>query len=276
MDLLSVGGIFIGLSAVVGGNLLEGGNILALCNGPALVIVLGGSIGSVLLQTPFSSIKNLWPMLKWIFSPPIFDTRSNIEKILQWSRISRKEGLLALDALMESEENKFVKKGLQLLIDGSQSDQVRSLLEIDNHTTETRYFYTIGILESMGGYAPTMGIVGAVMGLVHVMGNLTNPASVGPGIATAFVATIYGVGFANLIFFPLATKLKSVVNDIMQQRELLVEGVIAIAEGEHPTHIEMRLMCYMAQDNKTPIAAKRDKTPEAAKSQPEITIEKIE
>lgn len=274
MDFLSIGGIIIGIAAVLGGNLLEGGKLLALLNAPAFIIVLGGTIGAVLLQTPWSAIKNLFHMMPWVFSPPHFNSRVMIDKVLNWSRVARKDGLLALDPLLENEADAFIKKGLQLLIDGSHADKVRNALEADNYSVEVRYIQAAHVFESMGGYAPTMGIIGAVMGLIHVMGNLINPAQVGPGIATAFVATIYGIGLANLIFFPIASKLKSVTNQIIQQRELIIEGIVAVAEGEHPSHIEMRLMCYMeSTDDLVSINKKPEKIIET-KAEPVIETEK--
>ncbi len=278
MDLLSIGGLIVGVAALLGGNLLEGGQLIALLNGPALIIVLGGTLGAVLLQTPWSAVKNLFAMLRWVFSPPIFNTQLMIDKLLSWSRIARKDGFLALDPLLEGETDEFVKKGLQLLIDGSNANKVRDLLEADSYTVEMRYLQAAHILESMGGYAPTMGIIGAVMGLIHVMGNLINPAEVGPGIAVAFIATIYGIGLANLLFFPVASKLKSVTHQIMQHRELILDGVIAIAEGDHPAHIEMRLMCYMEPEKKKIPRKEKAKKPviNKAKNEPNFESGKTE
>ena len=164
---------------------------------------------------------------------------------MRWSNIARKEGLLGLEQVVEEESDPFSQKGLQLLVDGSEPETIRATLEVDLGAREQRDTRAAKVYEGMGGYCPTIGIIGAVMGLIHVMGNLADPSKLGGGIAVAFVATIYGVVLANLIFLPAANNLKGVVSDQAQFREMVIEGIVAIAEGENPRNIEVRLLGYI-------------------------------
>ena len=154
--------------------------------------------------------------------------------MVRWATTARREGLLGLEAVAEMEPDAFARRGLQLLVDGNEPEAIRSVLESESGLREQRDVDAAKFYESMGGYAPTIGIIGAVVGLIHVMGNLADPASVGPGIAVAFVATIYGVALANLFFLPIAGKLRSCVREAAQYREMIIEGIIAIADGENP------------------------------------------
>ncbi|MCK5880491.1 MAG: flagellar motor protein, partial [Sinobacterium sp.] len=167
-----------------------------------------------------------------------------VEKIVEWSKIARKDGLLGLEEVSEKEEMEFLKKGLQLLIDGNEPEEVRQILEIDMDAYEN--FHTLGakVYEGLGIYAPTLGIIGAVMGLMAVMQNLADPSKLGTGIAAAFVATIYGIGFANLVFLPMASKLKYIIGEQVKLYQLIVDGLVMIAEGENPRNIEMKLSSY--------------------------------
>ena len=176
---------------------------------------------------------------------PRVEMEEGIEKIVNWSVVARKEGLLGLETVAETEPDLFARKGLQLLVDGNEPDSIRSVMEVELFAQEGRDIAASKFYECMGGYAPTVGIIGAVMGLIHVMSNLADPSSLGTGIATAFVATIYGVGIANLILLPMASKIKSMVLNQSQYKELIVEGVISIADGENPRAIEMKLQGYL-------------------------------
>lgn len=233
------------VGAIVGGNLLEGGHVAALMNGPAAVIVLGGTLGAVLLQTPFNSFRRGMYMLLWVFAPPRIALEEGIESIIKWSQIARKEGLLGLEAMLDIEPDPYARKGLQLLVDGTDPDGIRDVLEVDLETQESRDLRAARMFESMGGYSPTIGIIGAVMGLIHVMENLADPTQLGQGIAVAFVATIYGVAFANLLALPIGNKLKHIVQRQSRYREMILEGLLSIAEGENPRSIEMKLQGFM-------------------------------
>lgn len=245
MDLLSIVGLLIGLAAIVGGNVLEGGHVSSLVQLTAFVIVGGGTLGAVMLQTPVATFLHALRILPWAFRPPPLDAEAIIGKVVAWSNVARKEGLLGLEGAAESEPDLFARKGLQLLVDGNEPETIRGVMEIELETLEARDMQGARVFESMGGYSPTIGIIGAVMGLIHVMQNLADPSRLGPGIATAFVATIYGVGFANLVFLPLANKLKSVARRRSRGREMVLDGIVAIAEGENPRNIEARLQGFL-------------------------------
>lgn len=245
MDILSVLGVMIGFGALIGGNFLEGGTFGSLLNGPAALIVLGGTIGAAMLQTPKNSLKRALSIFGWVFSPPPTPYKAGIKKIVNWAMTARKEGLLGLENLAEKEKDTFAKKGLELLVDGSEPDSIRRSLESELDLKEQRDIDAVQFYESMGGYSPTIGIIGAVMGLIHVMQNLADPNQLGAGIAVAFVATIYGVAFANLFLLPVANKLKLSINEQSQYKELMIEGIIAIADGEGPRAIETKLRGYL-------------------------------
>jgi chemotaxis protein MotA len=245
MDILSIAGILVGVGAILLGIALDGGDISSLLNVPALVIVFGGTFGATLLQFPRVIFVRSMKMLSWVLLPKKTNLSAQIDKVIYWSLLARKDGLLGLENALPEEDDPFIKKGLQLLIDGNDADAIRDILELDMYSKESMDIQAAGLYEAMGGYAPTIGILGAVMGLIHVMQNLTNPELLGQGIATAFVATIYGVGSANLVFLPVANKLKNHVLALTQVREILVEGVIAIADGENPRNIKMKLGGYL-------------------------------
>ena len=214
-------------------------------NGPAALIVFGGTFGAALLQTPVSHFKRAMQVISWVVFPPYLNMTDAINNITGWSMIARKDGLLGLEAVADAEQDPYAKKGLQLLVDGMESEGIRSILEVDIYTQEDRDIQAAKFYECMGGYAPTIGIIGAVLGLIHVMGNLADPSELGTGIAVAFVATIYGIGAANLIFLPVASKIKVIVLRQSRYREMLLEGILSIAEGENPRSIEIKLQGFM-------------------------------
>lgn len=246
MDVLSLIGVILALVAILGGNYLEGGHVAALLNGPAALIVLGGTLGAALLQTPVAVFKRAMSISRWIFMPPRIDLAGGIDRVVNWSMTARKEGLLGLEAVADGEADPYARKGLQLLVDGAEPEAIRSILEVDLYTQESRDIQAAKFFECMGGYAPTIGIIGAVMGLIHVMGNLADPSLLGSGIAVAFVATIYGVAIANLVLLPIGNKLKSVALRQSAYREMLLEGILSIGEGENPRSIELKLQGFMS------------------------------
>jgi len=245
MDILSLVGFVLACVAIVGGNYLEGGHISALMNAPAALIVFGGTIGAALLQTPLPHFIRGLKLMSWVFFPPYIDLQNGINNVVGWSMIARKDGLLGLESVAESEPDPYAQKGLRLLVDGVEPEAIRSILEVDLYTQEDRDLQASKIYEAMGGYSPTVGIIGAVMGLIHVMGNLADPSQLGNGIAVAFVATIYGVAIANLFLLPVAGKIKSVVIRHSRYREMLLEGLLSIADGENPRSIEIKLQGFM-------------------------------
>lgn len=245
MDILSFAGVAMAFIAILGGNALEGGHLGSLMQGTAFIIVAGGTVGAVMVQTPLSTFIKAMKMTAWVFVPPKLDFKGAVEKIVEWGNVARREGLLGLETVSEAETDPFVKKGLQLLVDGSEPDTIRSVLEVELSATEHQENAAAKVYDGFGGYSPTIGIIGAVMGLIHVMENLSDPSKLGGGIAVAFVATIYGVALANLFFLPMANKLKGVVHHRSQFKELTIEGLAAIAAGENPRNIELKLQGYL-------------------------------
>ena len=241
MDLVAIVGCALAFLAIVGGNYLEGGQLVSLVNTPALIIVVGGTIGAVVLQTPSVRLLRAMALLRWVVVPPQLPMQKGIQKMMSWSNTARREGLLGLENLLEREPDAFARKGLALLIDGGEPQVIRHVMENELSARVQSDLAAARVFKSMGGYAPTIGIIGAVMGLIHVLGNLADPAQLGSGIATAFVATIYGVGLANLVFLPVADRISSLVERESTFASMTIEGVLAIAEGEHPRSIELRL-----------------------------------
>jgi chemotaxis protein MotA len=245
MDILSITGFIVGIGAILTGMTLEGGEIDSLLNLPAFIIVFGGTIGAALLQSPLKLVKKALKMLPWVVNAPHRNLAEQREKVVGFSMLARKNGLLGLEPQIDIETDEFVRLGLQLLVDGCQPVIMRDILELELSEIESNELQAAKFFEAMGGYAPTIGIIGAVLGLIHVMQNLADPASLGAGIATAFVATVYGVGSANLIFLPIAGKLKSQILAMSQAREMLIDGFNAIAMGENPRLIEIKLSSYV-------------------------------
>lgn len=245
MDKISVLGLLLGIVAIVGGQLMEGGHVASLSQPTALLIVLGGTMGAVMLQSPYATFVRGMRMVRWVWYPPVVDYPQLIKQVSSWSQVSRREGLLALEGVIVLLKDEFSRKGLQLLVDGAEPDRLREVLEVDIGTFEQEMKLSARIWEAAGGYSPTIGIMGAVMGLIHVMENLSDPSKLGAGIAVAFVATIYGVGLANLVFLPMANKLKAHINRLVVQREMIVDGLVGIANGDNPRIIESRLRGYI-------------------------------
>lgn len=245
MDKTSIAGLVLGIAAIVVGQLLEGGHAGSLVQPTAFFIVIGGTLGAVMLQSPFNVFMNGMRMLRWAFVPPVLAPQQLITQIVGWGHVARKEGLLALEVQINSLRDPFVRKGLQLLVDGIEPDRLRDVLDVDISSYEAQLKLSARIWESAGGYSPTIGILGAVMGLIHVMENLSDPSKLGAGIAVAFVATIYGVGAANLFFLPVAKKLLAHVGRLVAMREMLVDGLVGVANGDNPRVIESRLQGYI-------------------------------
>lgn len=245
MDVLSLIGLALGLVAILGGIVAKGSSLEALWNLAAFLIVIIGTLGATLVQTRAPVFLHALRMFPWVFRPPRLELEPMIKRIVEWSHVSRKEGLLGLEDQSEQEPDPFVRKGLQLLVDGAEPQTLRQVLESDLGNSESFDLQGARVFESMGTYSPTLGIIGAVMGLMAVMQNLTEPGRLGPGIAAAFVATIYGVGLANLFFLPVANKLKSIVQARISYQTMIIEGLVAIAEGENPRSIEHKLVGFI-------------------------------
>lgn len=244
MDWASLIGLCLGLLGVLVGQGLEGGHLSSLLQPAAFAIVVIGTMGAVLLQSGMRNFTRGIRMLAWIFrTPPNFGEDMS-SQITVWSSLARREGLLSLEKHIDEVEDPFTVKGLRMIVDGIDSGKMRHILEADISTFERRERQAAKIWEAAGGYAPTIGILGAVLGLIHVMENLADPSKLGSGIAVAFVATIYGVGFANLIFLPIANKLKTVVADEVFRREMLTDLFCSISAGDNSRVVEERLLSY--------------------------------
>ncbi|HVN42897.1 MAG TPA: flagellar motor protein [Steroidobacteraceae bacterium] len=245
MDILSIVGVFLALVALIGGSILKGAGVSSLMNPAAFVIVFVGTTASILLQTPLNVFLRALRIMPWAFKPPSADYNATIEKITEWSNLARKQGLLGLEPAIQSEPDEFARRGLQFLVDGVEPEALRETLEMEMDAREERETAAAKVFEGMGIYSPTLGIIGAVLGLIAVMKNLSDPSKLGHGIAAAFTATIYGIGLANLFLLPLAAKLKGAIKTQSTVRMMLLEGMVAIARGENPRNIEARLRGFV-------------------------------
>jgi chemotaxis protein MotA len=254
MDKATIIGIILGIGAVLGGQALEGGSLHSIMQLTAAIIVLGGTFGAVFLSYPFHNVIGSFKDIKTILKEPPQDPFQIIGLITQYANKARKEGILSLEKELNTIEDPFLKKALAMAVDGVEPHLIREAME-----TELEYLDEHGKLNSKvwkaaGGYAPTVGILGAVLGLIHVMENLNDPSKLGSGIAVAFVATVYGVGSANLLFLPFSTKLEVRHRHQMIIKEMILEGVIAVSTGENPRLIEEKLYSFLSefQKNKNP------------------------
>lgn len=244
MDWGSVAGLVLAAVGILGGQLLEGGHLGSLLQPAAFVIVAAGTLGAVLLQSGLVNFLRGARMAGWVFRPPPLEHEALLREIGIWSFTARREGLLSLERFMERAEDPFVAKGLRLLVDGIDPAKLREILEVEISTYEMQRRQALKIWEAAGGYAPTIGILGAVLGLIHVMENLSDPSKLGAGIAVAFVATIYGVGLANLLFLPIANKLKTALSQQVLRLEMLTDAFSGIAQGDNPRLIDERMRSY--------------------------------
>ena len=245
MDVLSIIGIVLAFVALLAGAVLKGAGLHSLVSSAALMIVVVGTFAAILVQTPGKVMKHAFGILPWVFRPPALDPHALIRKLVEWSQVARKQGLLGLEPMLDQERDEFVRKGLQLVIDGGEPEAIRGIMEVELNTRESADVRAAKVFEGMGIYAPTLGIIGAVLGLMAVMQNLADPAKLGAGIAAAFTATVYGIGLANLFLLPIANKLKTAVQAQSHVREMVIEGMIAIAQGDNPRSIEARLQGYL-------------------------------
>lgn len=245
MDKLTILGLVIGLTGIMTGQILEGGNLSILFQGAAFLIVMGGTLGAVMVQCPTKVFVMAIRMGSWAFITPKRNGLELIRQLTDWSVLTRKDGILALEARASITADPFLKKGLFLLVDGHSAEKIREVLEVDIRSWEQLRWQAARAWEAAAGYSPTIGIIGAVLGLMQVMQNLSNPEKLGSGIAVAFVATIYGVAFANLLFLPVANKLKAIIMQQTHLYEMTVDALAAIANGDNPRLIEIKLQSYL-------------------------------
>jgi len=246
VDFLSLLGLLLAVVAIFVGAMLKGAGIQALLSSAAFMIVVVGTLAAILVQTPYGVMKHALRILPWVIRPPRHNGPQLIQTIVDWSGAARKQGLLGLEPLLDDQNlDDFLRKGLQLVVDGSEPETIRSVMEVELNSREHADTRAAKVFEGMGVYAPTLGIIGAVLGLMAVMQNLADPSKLGHGIGAAFVATVYGIGLANLVFLPIANKLKTVVQTQSQIREMMIEGLVAIAQGDNPRGIETKLQGYL-------------------------------
>ena len=246
IDLASLIGIVVGILAILGGQILEGGHVGSILQPTAALIVFGGTFGACLLQYRLSSVFASFKAIVKVFLDPKTNNREVIREIIRLANKARKEGVIALEQDVEQIEDRFLRRALTMAMDGIEPKVLRDTMELEIANIEDEAEEPIKFWQSAGGYSPTIGILGAVLGLIHVMENLTDPSRLGGGIAVAFVATIYGVGLANLVFLPVANKLKALIAREVLAREMLVDGLVSIGNGENPRMIESRLHGYVS------------------------------
>lgn len=244
MDWASLVGIILALAGVVVGQMLEGGRLGALVQPAAFVIVFVGTFGAVLMQSGMKNFLHGMKLAKLAFAPPPDRHAGFSEDVVLWSATARRDGLLSLERFLDNIQDPFTQKGLRMLVDGIDPFKLKDILEVELDGYERQQRQALKVWEAAGGYAPTIGILGAVLGLIQVMQNLADPAQLGGGIAVAFVATIYGVGFANLVFLPIAGKLKGVLAQQVGEREMLIDAFFGIALGDNPMVIRERMSAY--------------------------------
>ncbi len=234
-------GMIVALFAILVGNALEGGHMSSIVGGPAALIVVGGTIGAVLVQFPLGTVMGALRAVGMTFKSQAGDAAKLVDEIVDYANRARRDGILALEKVAGSASDPFLSKALLMAIDGADSTSLRQTMEIGIGQYEEHGEDAAKVYEAMGGYSPTVGIIGAVLGLIHVMSNLSDINAVGHGIAAAFVATIYGVAVANIIFLPLGGRIKMAVRDGVQRMELMLAGVLAIQEGMNPKLVRERL-----------------------------------
>jgi chemotaxis protein MotA len=245
LDFLSILGLALALCAVLVGAVLKGAGVMALVSAAAFMIVVVGTVAAILVQTPLPVMRRALAIFSWVMRPPARDGNLLIAKIIEWSNTARKQGLLGLEPMIDREHDPFVKKALQLLVDGSEPDAISNVMNVELHVREHADITAAKVFEGMGVYSPTLGIIGAVLGLMAVMQNLADPTRLGHGIAAAFTATVYGIGLANLFFLPVSAKLKVIIQRQTQMREMVIDGMLSIAQGENPRAIESKLQGYL-------------------------------
>ena len=247
MDWASVAGVVLALAGLIVGQGLEGGKLASLLQPAAFAIVVVGTLGAVLLQTRLRTLLRGLRMLRWVFRPPQ-DRRAELaRRIGQWNLAARRDGPLSLERYLQGADDQLIEKGLRMIIDGIHPDKLRQVLDVEISAYEVAERQAVRIWESAAGYSPTIGILGAVLGLIHVMENLSDPSKLGGGIAVAFVSTIYGVGLANLFFYPIANKLKAIVSLSVVEYEITAAVFYDIASGDHTRIIEERVASLLRE-----------------------------
>jgi chemotaxis protein MotA len=255
MDKSSIGGVFLAIAGIVTGLLIEGGNLGQILQPTAAIIVICGTMGAVLLQFPMPTVVAAFRNLGHVFTAPQKDNDKLIGLLVGLANKARRNGVVSLDSDLKTIENPFLLQSLMLAVDGTEPNELRKIMRVSLDSTMEREEQIPMVFESAGGFSPTIGILGAVLGLIQVMQRLDNMQEVGRGIAVAFVATIYGVGLANLFFLPFAGKIRIRIRATQLCREMMLEGVISILEGMNPRMLEARLASFVDDSS----AAKKER-----------------
>jgi chemotaxis protein MotA len=247
VDKSSFSGLLLAVGGIVAGLLLEGGNFGQIMQPTAAMIVLGGTLGAVMLQYPLPIIWLAVQQMGSVFVSPPHNSIAMIRQLVGYAQKARRDGLVSLDAELENINDPFLKRTLMLAVDGTEPAELRKIMELELENQEEYEEQVPQVFESAGGFAPTIGIIGAVLGLIQVMQHLDKIDEVGRGIAVAFVATIYGVGSANLLYLPMAGKMKLRMREQQGMREMTLEGVASILEGMNPRMLEAKLLGYLVE-----------------------------
>jgi chemotaxis protein MotA len=267
-DFATVGGILLAFGGILGGLLMEGGKIKDISQITAAIIVLGGTFGAVMVSTPISVLKGAIARLAHVFLDQTQPPDAAIEQLIGYATKARKNGLVSLESEALEISDPFLRKALTLAVDGTDLQELRNMMQLEIDMTDTRAMAEVKVFECAGGYSPTIGIIGAVMGLIQVMKNLANIEEVGHGIAVAFVATVYGVALANIFLLPAASKIKSRIERDAELKELKLEGVVAIVEGLNPKLIRSKLEAYQHEQKPEEKTKKKEKPAAAPKGAP--------
>jgi len=251
MDKATLGGLVLALGGVLLGLLLEGGNLSQILQPTAAMIVFGGTLGAILIQYPLPVAIGSAKRLVHVFVEPAQDAQSTIKVLVRYANQARREGIISLDKEIDRIQQPILRRALMLAVDGTESQELRKVIELELENKEEQEEKIPQLFESAGGFSPTIGIIGAVLGLIQVMQHLDKIDEVGRGIAVAFVATIYGVGLANLFFLPVAGKLRIRIREEQIIREMTLEGVISILEGMNPRMLETTLQGFLTQAHET-------------------------
>ncbi len=260
MDIASIIGLTLGILAVFGGALLEGLHLGSLLQLTAAIIVLGGTIGATVLSFPMKTVVEALKAVLIVLTEPRHDNTSVIKEIVEYAMKSRREGLISMESQLKNVSDEFLRRALQMAVDGADTKTMRETMEVELDRLEAEGELKAKVFEAAGGYSPTIGIIGAVLGLIHVMQNLDDPSKLGGGIAVAFVATVYGVGSANLIYLPFASKLRVRHKQEMVAKEMMLQGAIGIQEGTNQRIIEEKLKSYLPAEQRV---AKPEEKPAA-------------
>lgn len=255
MDLATIIGMILAWGAFFGAIIMEGGDLKMMLNPSAMLLVFGGTLGASMMSFPLSTLMGLPTIVKHAFVGKHENVAEVIKTLVGFAERARREGLLALEDEAKDIDDPFLKKGIQLAIDGTDPELVRDIMQTDIAFLGTRHHAGASMFATMGGFAPTLGVIGTVAGLVHMLANLSDPGSMGPSIAAAFIATLYGVSSANLIFLPLSNKLKHVNQEELQVREIEMEGILSIQSGDNPRIVEEKLKAFLSPKLRTAFEA---------------------